>query len=281
MAMSLIHVVIHRTLDGAPERRYRADQNDAVGQGEHHPETDTRGINGGGAVQAEEQRSNGAIGDRTERRHSAREIRDALLDMSISLEELLPILEAARATEAALRATLLRLTPGTVVTPASVGDYVPERPPVTPAVTAGGDRDTVAETAPPSDPVIVPPISAGPAAEPVAPSPPQYLVTLDEGAEDPPADAVATEELHSIAVVISGPRGPVDLARVHAALDSIDGVDNLRLGRYDRSGVVVYVETARDPGELPLQQALNSVFAEGVRGEWATPEEYLVTVGAA
>jgi hypothetical protein len=88
-------------------------------------------------------------------------------------------------------------------------------------------------------------------------------------------------ELHSVAVVISGPRGPVDLARVHAALDSIAGVENLRLGRYDRTGVVVYVETSRNPSELPLQEALSAVFAEGVTGRWAAPDEYLATVGAA
>jgi hypothetical protein len=109
-----------------------------------------------------------------------------------------------------------------------------------------------------------------------ASEPSEYLVTL----EDEPATR-PSEDMHSIAVIISGPRGPVDLARVHAALDSIDGVDNLRLGRYDRTGVVVYVETARNPGDLPLQQALSSVFAEGVTGRWSSPDEYLATVGAA
>jgi hypothetical protein len=45
--------------------------------------------------------------------------------------------------------------------------------------------------------------------------------------------------------------------------------------------VVVYVETSRNPSELPLQEALSAVFAEGVTGRWAAPDEYLATVGAA
>jgi hypothetical protein len=208
-------------------------------------------------MRAEDLRPNGIAGERDGRRNAAREVRDALVDMSVSLEELLPILEAARSLESTLRDTIGRLgsAPAVAAPVARVGDYVPSG----------------------SAPVAARPVVQAPTAAPVtAAESAEYLVNLDDEPVPHPS-----EDVHSIAVVISGPRGPVDLARVHAALDSIDGVDNLRLGRYDRTGVVVYVETARNPGDLPLQQALSSVFAEGVTGRWSSPDEYLATVGAA
>lgn len=221
-------------------------------------------------MRAEESRPNGSAGERDGRRNAAREIRAALIDMSVSLEELLPILEAARSLESTLRDTMGRLgsAPALAAPAARVGDYVP----------AGAAPPAAYPVAP--APVTTPPVVAAPA--PAAPAPvttaesSEYLVDLGE--EAPPR---SNDDVHSVAVIISGPRGPVDLARVHAALDGIDGVDNLRLGRYDRTGVVVYVETARNPSDLPLQEALSSVFAEGVTGRWSSPDEYLATVGAA
>lgn len=224
-------------------------------------------------MRADDRRANGITGEQVGRRQAAHAIREALLDLSISLEELLPVLEAARSLEAAVRTTLLSLGAPPSDLPIRIGDYVPQ--PVQPA-----REDRTPGVSPP-------PAAAAPPAPAVRENPAHtggYLVNLDDENDKDSADSAPTpvgNELHSIAVVISGPRGPVDLARVHAALDSIDGVENLRLGRYDRSGVVVYVETTRNPSDLPIQQALSSVFAEGVTGRWATPDEYLATVGAA
>jgi hypothetical protein len=215
---------------------------------------------------------NGTSSDREGRRQATRAVRETLLDMSVSLEELLPILEAARSLEAALRSTLLSLGSAPSDLPTRVGDYVPQ-----PAAAVPEVRD---DTPPAPEPALAVAGAAVPAHAEVSPPASGYLVNLDEDVPRPDAPA-DVDGLHAIAVIISGPRGPVDLARVHAALDSMDGVANLRLGRYDRSGVVIYVETARSPSDLPIQQALSSVFAEGVTGRWATPDEYLATVGAA
>jgi hypothetical protein len=85
----------------------------------------------------------------------------------------------------------------------------------------------------------------------------------------------------TITVTVSRAEGPLDLVRVHGALDAVDGISGLALASYTRGRAVILLESERAPEELRLEDALRVAFPEGVSGRWLGPNEYLATIGLA
>jgi hypothetical protein len=83
----------------------------------------------------------------------------------------------------------------------------------------------------------------------------------------------------TVTVTVSRTEGPLDLVRVHSALDAIDGVAGLALASYTRGRAVILIDTDRSPERLALADALREAFPEGVNGHWLGESEYLATIG--
>jgi hypothetical protein len=83
-----------------------------------------------------------------------------------------------------------------------------------------------------------------------------------------------------VTVTVSRAEGPLDLVRVHGALDAVEGITGLALASYTRGRAVILLDTDRLPDELALDEALRAAFPEGVQGRWLGAAEYLATIGA-
>lgn len=108
--------------------------------------------------------------------------------------------------------------------------------------------------------------SAAARAEPT----PVGRATASDGASGP----------RTISVTLVRTDGPLDLVPVHTVLSGMSGVTRLAVASYTRDRAVILLDTDRSQKELNLDDALKSVFPDGVRTEWKSDTEYLVTVGA-
>lgn len=101
-------------------------------------------------------------------------------------------------------------------------------------------------------------------------------------ADGPPArePAGSTGRRRTVSVTVMRSEGPLDLVRVHSALDGLEGVTGLALASYTRGRANILLDTERDPAELDVRDALLAAFPEGVSGEWTSESEYVATIGA-
>jgi hypothetical protein len=84
-----------------------------------------------------------------------------------------------------------------------------------------------------------------------------------------------------VSVTVTRSEGPLDLVRVHGALDGLPGVTGLALASYTRGRANILLDTERPRDELAVRDALIAAFPEGVSGEWVSDTEYLATIGTA
>lgn len=113
-------------------------------------------------------------------------------------------------------------------------------------------------------------------AEPSSPAPSAPQAPA-EPASSAPAQAAGAKR--TVSVTVSRNEGPLDLVRVHGALESVPGVTGLALTSYTRGRAGILLETDRPPADLDLGDALGSVFPEGVNGNWEGENEYVAVIG--
>jgi hypothetical protein len=89
----------------------------------------------------------------------------------------------------------------------------------------------------------------------------------------------AEQRSRTITVTVSRAEGPLDLVRVHGALDAVEGISGLALASYTRGRAVILLDSDRTPEQLGLYEALQAAFPEGVSGRWLGPNEFLATIG--
>lgn len=95
------------------------------------------------------------------------------------------------------------------------------------------------------------------------------------------APAERASRMRTVTVTVSRAEGPLDLVRVHGALDAVEGISGLALASYTRGRAVILLDTDRSPDQLALDEALRAAFPEGVQARWLGPTEYLATIGTA
>lgn len=111
--------------------------------------------------------------------------------------------------------------------------------------------------------------------------------SADVGLAEEDVSAVPLAELEpepgrkrTVSVTVTRADGPLDLVKVHSALDQIPGVSGLALASYTRGRAAILLDTERQQEDLPLREALLAAFPEGVSGRWVAEGEYLATIGA-
>ena len=172
-------------------------------------------------------------------------------------------------------------------------------PPVPDQRPAAGPRpveatQTLPATPPPPSPVrAVPPVTVSQPAAPLAESLPPVLdavppaggrVETPARSTEPVAAAarpIPTARRRTVSVTVTRTEGPLDLVRVHGALDGLPGVTGLALASYTRGRANILLDTDRAPDDLAVAEALRSAFPEGVSGEWMGDTEFVATIGAA
>jgi hypothetical protein len=92
----------------------------------------------------------------------------------------------------------------------------------------------------------------------------------------PPAPA----GMRTVSVIVSGTDGPLDLVRVHSAMDSLTGIRGVTLASYTRNHAVLLLETDLPSATLPLAEALMAAFAARVDGKWLSETDFVATIGA-
>lgn len=73
--------------------------------------------------------------------------------------------------------------------------------------------------------------------------------------------------------------GPVDMMKVHSALESIDEINGMTLNDYGPQSAELQIWTKVEPGSLPLVEALQDSFNELPKVE-PTPDGLLIRFGA-
>jgi hypothetical protein len=83
----------------------------------------------------------------------------------------------------------------------------------------------------------------------------------------------------TVTVTVTREDSPLDLVRVHAALDQLEGVTSLTLVSYTRGRAVLQMEADRPIDELPLTEGLGAAFPEGVTAHQQGPDDILMAIG--
>jgi hypothetical protein len=83
-----------------------------------------------------------------------------------------------------------------------------------------------------------------------------------------------------ITVTVTREDVPLDLVRVHSALDQVQGVTSLALLSYARGRAILQIETERPIDELPLAEGLRAAFPEGVTARRQGADALEMTIGA-
>jgi hypothetical protein len=110
----------------------------------------------------------------------------------------------------------------------------------------------------------------------------EAIAEAEADTEPAPARAPAQSTVRrTVSVTVARSDGPLDLVRVHSALEAMPGVTGLALTSYTRGRAGIMLETERPGSELPLHDALLDAFPEGVTGRWEGEGEYTATIGAA
>jgi hypothetical protein len=154
------------------------------------------------------------------------------------------------------------------------------RAPVTPA--AGGltpvrEEPAPPDLAPPHGPAGTPPAAGVPSEEPAAVGPTD--VTSAGGEVNGPSAPPAAHVRRTITVTVTREDAPLDLVRVHSALDQVQGVTSLALVSYTRGRAVLQVEGDRPIDELRLTEGLRAAFPEGVTAHHQGPDDIVVSIG--
>jgi hypothetical protein len=102
---------------------------------------------------------------------------------------------------------------------------------------------------------------------------------MARGEDEPNGRTADQSRSRTITVTVSRAEGPLDLVRVHGALDTVEGIGGLALASYTRGRAVILLDSDRAPDGLGIGEALQSAFPEGVAGRWLGPNEYLATIG--
>lgn len=189
--------------------------------------------------------------DFTDLERSAADVADAMRLATRLLESIAPALEQLRALQDALAG----------VQAAAAGPKPTLDSARAPAAAIASPR----ETAPP--PALKPSVLPFPTSRPEA------------AAQAPAAHEPSHPARRTVAISVSRAEGPLDLVRVHSALEAIPGVSGLALTGYTRGRAGMLIETDRSPQELPLREALLAVFPEGVTGRWQGDSEFAAVIG--
>jgi hypothetical protein len=72
--------------------------------------------------------------------------------------------------------------------------------------------------------------------------------------------------------------GPIDMMKVHTALEGIDEISGMSLSDYGPNSAQLEIWTASEPGSLPLVEALQDAFNEAPQVE-PTPDGLLIKFG--
>jgi hypothetical protein len=95
----------------------------------------------------------------------------------------------------------------------------------------------------------------------------------------PPTAASPPERRpRTIEVTIARIEGPIEPARISRALSLLSGVSGVALVRQERGQVTLAIDIDRPPRDLPLNDALATVFGRPVNGEWRSETEFLAII---
>jgi hypothetical protein len=130
---------------------------------------------------------------------------------------------------------------------------------------------------PEAEPERAPTLS--PTVEAIRPAPAPVAAPAETLPPESPRPTQAARR-RTVSVTVTRGEGPLDLVRVHGALDGLPGVTGLALASYTRGRANILLDTDRAPEDLAVRDALLQAFPEGVDGEWVGDNEYVATIGA-
>ncbi|MEX2238814.1 MAG: hypothetical protein WEB00_14920 [Dehalococcoidia bacterium] len=183
-------------------------------------------------------------------RESIAQASAAMQLLAQAMNELRPLFESAEALQAEF--SRYNLSPGAAPT-ASFAPIMPLRP-------AARAAEPIAALASPSS-VIPPALSV------VASNPPEFQRSKDTDLESAQKYTISFKS-----------EGPVDLLKVHSALESVEEISGMSLADYGPNSAELEIWTTAEPGSLPIVAALQDSFDETPTVEPA-PDGLIVRFG--
>lgn len=77
-----------------------------------------------------------------------------------------------------------------------------------------------------------------------------------------------------VTLTVSARQGPLDLSRVHRAVESVPGITGLVVTSYTRGRAEFLLNVAPDAVALPLAEALTAAFPHGVDADWRSENAF-------
>ena len=169
---------------------------------------------------------------------------------------------AASAPAGADEVADLQMAPGTP----GAGDLKPAR-----------DDSARPELSSPGEQTAVPTAAGLPSEGPAAVG---LMAVANADGEANGATAPAVAHLgRTITVTVTREDAPLDLVRVHSALDQVQGVLSLALVSYTRGRAVLQIEGDRPIDEMRLTEGLRAAFPEGVTTHRQSPDDLVLSIG--